>query len=72
MRKKLNVNEKRNNFIGIKVQSITRNQLNYIAEREATPVSTLIDSILKDYISNYLKIAKIKWEELSDEERGEG
>ena len=71
MRKKLNNNEKRNSFIGVKVQSKTRSQLNYIADREATPVSTLIDTILKDYIANYLKIAKIQWEDLPDEERGE-
>lgn len=71
MRKKLNANEKRSNFIGIKVQTKTRDQLSYIAKREVTPLSTLINSILKDYISNYFKIAKIKWDELTPEEKGE-
>ena len=71
MRKKLNDNEKRSNFIGIKVQTKTRDQLSFIAKREATPLSTLINTILKDYISNYFKIAKISWDELTPEEKGE-
>ena len=72
MRKKLNANEKRNNFIGVKVKSETREQLTYIAKREATPLSTLINSILQDYINNYFKIAKINWNELPPEEKREG
>ena len=71
MRKKLDANEKRSNYIGIKVQSETRKQLNYIASREVTPLSTLINTILKEYISNYFKIAKINWDQLPKEEKGE-
>ena len=71
MRKKLDANEKRSNYIGIKVQSETRKQLNYIASREVTPLSTLINTILKEYITNYFKIAKINWDQLPKEEKGE-
>ena len=69
MRKKLDANEKRSNYIGIKVQSETRKQLNFIASREVTPLSTLINTILKEYINNYINIAKINWEQLSPEEK---
>lgn len=72
MRKKLDEQTKRNNYIGIKVKQETRNQLNYIANREAAPLSTLINTILKEYIENYFKIAKINWDTLTeDEKRGE-
>ena len=71
MRRKLNSNEKRNNYIGIKVQSKTRKQLEFIAKRDVTPISTLIDTVLKKYIEDYFKIAHINWEELSPEEKGE-
>lgn len=72
MRKKLNPNEKRNNYIGIKVKAKTREQLNYISDREATPISTIIDSIIKQYITTYFQIAKINWETLSEEEKRGG
>ena len=63
---------KRNSYIGVKVQQKTRDQLNYIAKREANPISTLIDKILKEYIETYFKIAKIDWETLpNSEKRGE-
>lgn len=70
MRKKLCQEIKRNTYIGIKVQSITKEKLKFIAEREAVPVSTLIDNILKDYITSYLKIAQIDWETLPPDEKG--
>ena len=71
MRKKLPINEKRNSYIGIKVQQKTREQLDYIAKREDCPVSTLINTILKQHIETYFKIAKIDWETLpEDEKRG--
>lgn len=59
MRRKLPANQKRDKIIGIKVTEITKKQLEYIANREATTVSTTIDNILQDYISNYFKIAQI-------------
>ena len=72
MRKKLDDQTKRNNYIGIKVKQETRKQLNYIANREAAPLSTLINTILNEYIENYFKIAKINWDNLTDnEKRGE-
>lgn len=70
MRRKMEIDEKRSKQIGVKVQIKTRNQLEYIAEREDTTLSTLIDIILKDYINNYFKIAKIDWEKIPPEERG--
>lgn len=71
MRKRLNDNEKRSNYIGIKVQSKTREQLNFISDRDKTPISTIIDQIIKQYLDNYFKIAKIDWDSLpEDEKRG--
>ena len=61
---------KRNKQIGIKVKTETREQLEYIAKREAKTLSTLINDILKDYISNYFRIAKINWNDVSEEEKG--
>lgn len=63
MRPRLNPNDKRNCLIGIKVKRETRDKLEFIAEREAHPLSTQIDLILKDYIDRYFEIAKINWEE---------
>lgn len=60
MRKKMETTEKRNSFIGIKVKTETRNKLEYISEREAHPISTQIDIILKEYIEKYFQIAKIE------------
>ena len=71
MRKKMTPDVKRNKQIGIKVQTKTRKQLDYIAKREDTPLSTVINKILVEYINNYFKIAKIDWEKLTPEERGE-
>lgn len=70
MRRKMEIDEKRSKQIGVKVQIKTRNQLEYIAEREDSTLSTLIDAILKDYINNYFKIAKIDWEKIPPEEKG--
>lgn len=69
MRKKLAADIKRNSQIGIKVQSKTKEQLEYIAGREDLTLSTLINMILVEYISNYFKIAKIDWEKVPEEEK---
>ena len=69
MRRKMAENEKRNRLIGIKVQLKTREQLEYIAERDQLTLSTLINNILVDYIENYFRIAKIDWEKVPPEER---
>lgn len=71
MRHKMGKDEKRSRQIGIKVQITTRKQLEYIADRECCTLSTLINNILKDYINSYFKIAKIDWDKLPPEERGE-
>ena len=69
MRKKLNPSEKRGELIGIKVKAVTKEQLAYIAERDAIKLSSLINTILVDYIENYFKIAKIDWETIPPEEK---
>lgn len=69
MRKKLDEDKKRNKLIGIKVQANTREQLDYIANREQLTVSTLINEILINYIDNYFKIARINWEKVPPEEK---
>lgn len=59
MRRKLPKGQKRDKIIGVKVTELTKKQLEYIANREATTVSTTIDKILQEYINNYFQIAKI-------------
>ena len=71
MRKKLASDVKRNNQIGIKVKTETREKLEYIRKREAKTLSTLINDILEDYIKNYFKIAKIEWSKIPEDEKGE-
>lgn len=67
MRNKLDSTQKRSQMIGVKVKPDTKEKLEFIAGREARPLSTQIDIILKDYIDNYFKIAKINWEEYKEE-----
>ena len=67
MRRKLPENEKRSKIIGIKVTETTKKQLEYIANREATTVSTTIDKILQEYINNYFSIAKIDKTKIDEE-----
>ena len=69
MRRKLPEEIKRNSPIGIKVLNETRKQLDYIAEREAMTLSTLINTILVKYVEDYLRIAKIDWDNLTEEEK---
>lgn len=71
MRHKMGKDEKRSQQIGIKVQIKTREQLEYISGRESCTLSTLINTILKDYINSYFKIAKIDWNQIPPEEKGE-
>ena len=72
MRPRLDANNKRDCLIGIKVKKETRQKLEFIAAREAHPMSTQIDLILCDYIENYFKISKINWDEYRSEEKKEG
>lgn len=59
MRKKLPNGMKRDKIIGIKVTEATKKQLEYIAKRECTTLSTTIDNILQKHIDNYFAIAQI-------------
>jgi len=60
MRKKLPIDEKRNKIIGIKVKEETRQQLQYIADREGHTLSTCIDIILITiYYITWIKITII-------------
>ena len=69
MRRKLTADIKRNSQIGIKVKSITKQQLAYIASREDLTLSTLINMILVEYIGNYFKIAKVDWDKIPEDEK---
>lgn len=69
MRYKLPPEEKRNSPIGIKVKTITREQLDYIAALEGDKLSTHIDKVLKKHIKEYFKEHKIDWEKIPPEER---
>lgn len=69
MRKKINPDKKRSQIIGIKVQPETREKLKYIVKRDQTTLSSLINTIIIDYIENYFKITKIEWEKLTPEEK---
>lgn len=70
MRKKLPIDEKRSKIIGVKVKEETRQQLQYIADREGTPLSTYIDIILRKQIEEYFELHKINWDALPPEEKG--
>jgi len=70
MRKKLPIDEKRNKIIGIKVKEETRQQLQYIADREGHTLSTCIDIILRKQIEEYFELHKIDWSALPPEEKG--
>lgn len=69
MRRKMSPEEKRNSQIGIKVLTKTKKQLEYIAERDQITLSTLINTILLEYVENYFKIAKIDWDSLPEDEK---
>lgn len=69
MRKKLQKSEKRSQIIGIKVKEETRKQLKFIANREATQLSTYIDSLLVKHINEYFSHAHIDWNSLTEAEK---
>ena len=64
MRKKLDKETKRSKIIGIKVKPETHKKLKYLAEIDATPVSTYINEILENHITSATKIHKLNWEEI--------
>lgn len=70
MRKKLPLDEKRNKIIGIKVKEETRQQLQYIADRDGHTLSTCIDIILRKQIEEYFELHKIDWDALPPDEKG--
>ena len=57
---------KRTSTIGIKVKPITKEQIEFISEREARPMSTQINIILEKYIEEYFKKEGIVWEKRED------
>jgi len=69
MRKKLPATEKRSKIIGVKVKPETREQIEWIAKREVTQLSTYIDSLLQEHIKKYFKYNHIEWKKLTEEER---
>lgn len=69
MRKKMNPEEKRKYMIGVKIDQKTKQQIEWIAEREKTQTSTYIYELIKDHIQNYEKISKLNiLEEIKKEE----
>lgn len=57
---------KRTSTIGIKVKPITKEQIEFISEREARPMSTQINIILEKYIEEYFKKEGIVWDKRED------
>ena len=53
---------KRTSTIGIKVRPLTKEQIEFISEREARPMSTQINIILEKYIEEYFKKEGIIWD----------
>ena len=58
---------KRTSTIGIKVKQITKEKIEFIAEREARPMSTQINIILERYTEDYFKREGIEWENREEE-----
>lgn len=58
---------KRTSTIGIKVKPSTKKKIEFIAEREARPMSTQINIILEKYIEDYFKKEDIIWNEKEEE-----
>lgn len=69
MRRKMNEKEKRAVILGIKVKPEIKEKIKYIANREATTISTYINNKLNEEIEKYFQIAKIDWESLTPAER---
>lgn len=69
MRKKLSKSEKRSIIIGVKVKPETRSKIEWIANREATKLSTYLDDLVKEHIETYFKYNHIEWEKLTEEEK---
>lgn len=68
MRRKINPDEKRKFMIGVKVDIKTKQQIEWIADREGTQTSTYIYRLIEDHIRNYEKISKINiMEEINKE-----
>lgn len=69
MRRKMATEEKRSIIIGIKVKPETRKKIEWIANREATTLSTYLDEWLRDHIETYFKYNHINWDKLPIEEK---
>lgn len=62
MRQKLEPGKKRDNIIGVKVDSKTRAQIDYIASANGDKTSTYIYDLIKRHIEDYTKMTKTNWE----------
>lgn len=61
MRKRISPEDKRSKIIGIKVKESIKSQIEFISEREARPMSTQINIILENYITEYFEKYNINW-----------
>lgn len=59
MRHKMNPDEKRKYMIGVKVDQKTKQQIEWIADREETQTSTYIYRLIEEHIKNYERISKL-------------
>lgn len=64
MRKKLNTQEKRSVFIGIKVRQEVKEKLIYLSGAEQTQLSTYINNILENHIKIITNIGKVDWDKV--------
>lgn len=70
MRPKVSDKERRTIMLGVKVNPITKKQVEYMAKAQAEPVSTFIYNLIQAEIDKYTKITKIDWSKEFGEEGG--
>lgn len=65
MRRKLPTNIKRRKMIGLKVDEKTKKQIDYIAKANGDTTSTYIFNLITEHITQYTKMTKIKWDDVT-------
>lgn len=68
MRKRLNAEEKRSVIIGIKVKEETKEKIKYLSEVEDQGMSTYINKILEDHITERTRFGGIDWKTILGKE----
>lgn len=63
MRPKIDEKIKRSIMIGVKVDKLTKEKIDYIADAAGEPTSTYVFNLITDCINQYTKMTKINWEE---------